>query len=128
MKNKMNFGEFIGPALLKLESVGCLIDVDTCEVYPEMENGYPDWDNSVSLYETDESWFDALSENDINLLINKGLYEILKQKDMAIWLCKEGSEKFTIIAPTLESAESQVEMWNAVVLGEYNPKTNSIKI
>ena len=47
---------------------------------------------------------------------------------MAIWLCKEGREKFTIIAPTLKSAEAQVEVWNAVVLGEYNPKTNSVKI
>ena len=78
MKNKMNFGEFIGPALLRLESVGSLVDVDTCDVYPEMEGGYPDWDNAVSLYETDEDWFNALSETDLNLLIEKGLYEILK--------------------------------------------------
>ena len=47
---------------------------------------------------------------------------------MAIWLCKEGREKFIINAPTLQEAEAAVEMWNAVVLGEYNPKTNSIKI
>ena len=47
---------------------------------------------------------------------------------MATWLCKEGREKFIINAPTLEAAESAVELWNAVVLGEYNPKTNSVKI
>ena len=78
MKNKVNFGEVLGPALLRLESVGSLVDVDTCEVYPEMENGYPDWDNGVSLYETSDEWFEALTENDKNLLVKKGLYEILK--------------------------------------------------
>lgn len=46
---------------------------------------------------------------------------------MAIWLCKEGREKFIINAKTLEEAEGAVEIWNGVVLGEYNPKTNSIK-
>ena len=74
----MNFGEFIGPALLRLESVGCLVDVDTCDVYPELNDGYPDWDNAVNLYETDEDWFEALSEADLNLLVEKGLYEYLK--------------------------------------------------
>ena len=78
MKNKVNYGEIIGPALLRLESVGCLVDVDICEVYPEDVNGYPDWDNGVNLYETSEEWFESLSENDLNLLINKGLYEYLK--------------------------------------------------
>jgi len=78
MKNKVNYGEVLGPALLRLESVGSLVDIDTCDVYPEMENGYPDWDNAVNLYETSEEWFEALSEGDKNLLIKKGLYEILK--------------------------------------------------
>ena len=77
MKNKVNYGEVLGPALLRLESVGSLVDVDTCEVYPEDVNGYPDWDNGVNLYETDVEWFEALSENDINLLVEKGLYEYL---------------------------------------------------
>jgi hypothetical protein len=47
---------------------------------------------------------------------------------MKTWLCKEGREKFTIEAKTLKQAEAQVEVWNAVVLGEYNPITNSVKI
>jgi len=68
----------IGPALLRLESVGSLVDVDTCEVYPEMNDGYPDWENGVSLYETTDEWFEALSEYDMNLLVKKGLYEFLK--------------------------------------------------
>jgi len=49
-------------------------------------------------------------------------------RDMKTWLCKEGREKFTIEALNLNDAETQCEMWNAVVLGEYNPITNSIKI
>ena len=48
--------------------------------------------------------------------------------EMKTWLLKEGNEKFTIEQPTLECAEYAAEMWNAVVLGEYNPVTNSIKI
>jgi len=68
----------IGPALLRLESVGSLVDVDTCDVYPEMNDGYPDWENGVNLYETTDEWFEALSEYDMNLLVKKGLYEFLK--------------------------------------------------
>ena len=53
----------------------------------------------------------------------------INPKDMMkTWLCKEGREKFTIEALNLNDAETQCEMWNAVVLGEYNPITNSIKI
>ena len=47
---------------------------------------------------------------------------------MKTWLLKEGREKFTIEALNLNEAETAAEMWNAVVLGEYNPITNSIKI
>ena len=47
---------------------------------------------------------------------------------MKVWLLREGREKFTIEAPNLNEAQDAAEMWNAVVLGEYNPKTNSIKI
>ena len=47
---------------------------------------------------------------------------------MATWLLKEGREKFTIEAKDLNDAETAAEMWNAQVLGEYNPITNSIKI
>ena len=47
---------------------------------------------------------------------------------MKTYLCKEGREKFTIEATNLNEAQEACEMWNAVVLGEYNPVTNSIKI
>ena len=68
----------IGMKLVELESVGCVIDPDTCEVYPLFENGAIDFGNAVSLYETSDEWFEALSEYDINLLVKNGLYEFLK--------------------------------------------------
>ena len=68
----------IGMKLVELESVGCVIDPDTCEVYPLFENGAIDFGNAVSLYETTDEWFEALSEYDINLLVKNGLYEFLK--------------------------------------------------
>ena len=64
--------------LIELESVGCVVDPDTLEVYPLFENGAIDFGGAVSLYDTDDEWFEALSENDLNLLINNGLYEFLK--------------------------------------------------
>ena len=79
MKNPLeNMKDIMGIKLIELESVGCVIDPDTLEVYPLYENGAIDLGNGVSLYDTDEEWFEALSEYDLNLLINNGLYEILK--------------------------------------------------
>ena len=70
--------DIIGIKLVELESVGCVIDPDTLEVYPLFENGAIDFGGAVSLYDTDDEWFEALSEADLNLLINNGLYEFLK--------------------------------------------------
>lgn len=70
--------DIIGIKLIELESVGCVVDPDTLEVYPLYGSGAIDFGNAVSLYETSEEWFNALSEYDINLLIKNGLYEILK--------------------------------------------------
>jgi len=79
MKNPLEkMKNIIGIKLIELESVGCVVDPDTCEVYPLYGSGAIDFGNAVSLYETSEGWFEALSETDINLLIKNGLYEILK--------------------------------------------------
>ena len=79
MKNPLeNMKDIIGIKLIELESVGCVVDPDTLEVYPLYGSGAIDFGNAVSLYETSEEWFNALSEYDINLLIKNGLYEILK--------------------------------------------------
>ena len=70
--------DIIGIKLVELESVGCVIDPDTLEVYPMYGSGAIDFGGAVSLYDTDDEWFEALSEYDLNLLINNGLYEFLK--------------------------------------------------
>ena len=64
--------------LVLLNSVGSLIDLEEKIVYPEMENGLPDLECGVDIYEVSDEWFEALNENDLNLLIELGIYEILK--------------------------------------------------
>ena len=64
--------------LIELESVGSVIDPKECIVYPLFENGALDLGAGVELYEVTDEWFDALSEYDLNLLIDYGLYEFLK--------------------------------------------------
>ena len=64
--------------MIELESVGSVIDPQEAIVYPLFENGDIDLDMGVELYEVDDEWFEALSEYDLNLLIDYGLYEILK--------------------------------------------------
>jgi hypothetical protein len=64
--------------LIELESVGSVIDPKEKIVYPLFENGALDLGAGVDLYEVTDEWFEALSEYDLNLLIEYGLYEILK--------------------------------------------------
>ena len=68
----------IGMKLIELESVGCVIDPDTLEIYPLFENGALDFGNAVSLYDVSTEWLNALNEYDKNLLVDYGLYEFLK--------------------------------------------------
>jgi hypothetical protein len=53
-------------SLIELPSVGSLLDGDVGSVYPQMEDGSPDWDCEISLLEDEVSheWLDALSEVD----------------------------------------------------------------
>ena len=64
--------------LIELESVGSVVDPKEEIVYPLFKNGAIDLGSGVHLYEVTDEWFDALSEYDLNLLIDYGLYEILK--------------------------------------------------
>ena len=68
----------IGMKLIELESVGTVIDPDTLECYPMYGSGGIDLENPVSLYETSEEWFEALSEGDKQILIDNGLLEMIK--------------------------------------------------
>ena len=64
--------------MIELESVGSVIDPQTEIVYPLFEEGPIDLENGVHIYEVSDEWFESLSEYDLNLLIDYGIYEILK--------------------------------------------------
>jgi len=68
--------DIIGPALVKLESVGSLLDIDTLDVYPCMKDDTPDWGNSTPLTEVSDEWAFSLSDEDRALLIKYDLLEI----------------------------------------------------
>jgi len=68
--------DLIGPALVKLESVGSLLDIDTLDVYPCMEDDTPDWECGTPLTEVSDEWAFSLSEEDKALLIKYNLLEI----------------------------------------------------
>lgn len=50
----------------KLESVGCFLDLNVGSVYPIKENGTPDYNCEISLYEDEVSyeWLNSLSKVD----------------------------------------------------------------
>ena len=56
--------------MIELESVGCILDPETAEVYPLFEDGAIDLGSGVSL--TDDEmpgdWIDALSEKDLEIV------------------------------------------------------------
>lgn len=56
--------------LIELESVGSAIDPKELIVYPLFENGDLDLDAGVLIDEVDDEWFNALSENDKDLLVD----------------------------------------------------------
>ena len=64
--------------MIELESVGSVVDPELKIVYPLFENGAIDLGMGVEIDEVDEEWFESLSEYDLNLLIDYGIYEILK--------------------------------------------------
>jgi hypothetical protein len=67
MINTETINKLIISGFIPLNSVGSLLDSDTGECYPQLEDGSPDWDNSFSLYdEVSEEWIDALSIEDFN--------------------------------------------------------------
>jgi len=53
-----------------LNSVGSLLDSDTGQIYPQLEDGSPDWDCPISLYDDEVSseWLDSLSKEDMELI------------------------------------------------------------
>ena len=56
--------------LIELKSVGSLLDSDIGCIYPQNEDGSPDYGCEISLYDDEVSaeWLDELSEEDYELV------------------------------------------------------------
>ena len=61
---------------IELESVGALVVEGI--VYPQLQAGGYDAECGVPLEEVSEEWLDALSDSDLYLLMENGLYGFLK--------------------------------------------------
>jgi len=58
--------------LVRLDSVGSILDISDNQVYPQLVGGLPDLRMGVDMYDVDTEWISSLSDED------KG--KILKQK------------------------------------------------
>ena len=70
MINTKTINNLIVSGFTPLNSVGSLLDEDTGTIYPQLEDGNPDWDCPISLYDNEVSseWYDELSEEDYQLV------------------------------------------------------------
>jgi len=66
MINTKTINNLIVSGFTPLNSVGSLLDEDTGQIYPQLEDGSPDWDCPISLYDDEVSseWLDELSNED----------------------------------------------------------------
>jgi hypothetical protein len=48
----------------ELNSVGCVIDIQTLDIYPKLLDGGYDTYNGLHLDECCDEWFDSLSDED----------------------------------------------------------------
>ena len=56
--------------LLELNSVGSIVDIEEKIVFPQMTNGLPDLDMGVEVNECSDEWWDSVSKEDMDLLMN----------------------------------------------------------
>ena len=70
MINTKTINGMIVSGFTPLNSVGSLLDSDTGVIYPQLEDGNPDWDCPISLYDDEVSseWIDSLSDGDYELV------------------------------------------------------------
>ena len=70
MINTKTINNLIVSGFTPLNSVGSLLDEDTGTIYPQLEDGSPDWDCPISLYDNEVSseWYDELSAEDYQLV------------------------------------------------------------
>ena len=50
--------------LLKLDSVGSVLDMEDNVVYPQLVDGLPDLNMGVDMYDVDIEWISSLSDED----------------------------------------------------------------
>ena len=62
--------------MIRLDSVGAFVVKGI--VYPQLIEGVYDTECGVPLEEVSEEWLDALSDSDLYLLMENGLYGFLK--------------------------------------------------
>jgi len=69
MINTKTINNLIVSGFTPLNSVGSLLDEDTGQIYPQLEDGNPDWDCPISLYDDEVSaeWIESLSSDDYNV-------------------------------------------------------------
>jgi len=70
MINTKTINKLIMSGLIELKSVGSLLDSDIGCIYPQNEDGSPDYGCEISLYDDEVSaeWLDELSEEDYELV------------------------------------------------------------
>jgi len=56
--------------LLELNSVGSIVDIEKEIAYPQMSNGLPDLDMGVEIEECSDEWWDGVSKEDMDLLMD----------------------------------------------------------
>ena len=54
--------------LVELNSVGCLIDVEEQLIYPQLDNGLPDFEVDVSIWDIVDDWVAELSDKDFDVV------------------------------------------------------------
>jgi len=55
--------------LLRLDSVGSVLDMEDNMVYPQLVGGLPDLNMGVELNECVEEWFESISDEDMSNLM-----------------------------------------------------------
>ena len=69
MINTETINNLIMSGLIELKSVGSLLDTDVGVIYPQNEDGTPDYNCPISLYDDEVAadWWEALSDEDYKI-------------------------------------------------------------
>ena len=69
MINTKTINNLIMSGLIELKSVGSLLDTDVGVIYPQNEDGTPDYNCPISLYDDEVAadWWESLSDEDYKI-------------------------------------------------------------